>query len=109
MALKTRGAPTLEQLLLDRIEDQCLQRFDARFPDSMYKDADADPKRQLSRKELKDLLISWLEFWHEEQPIIKVPTKVQELKKKVCDARIFMILAVAATNQIMDEIPDHLR
>jgi hypothetical protein len=108
MALKvTRAQPTLEQLLLDRIEDQCLQRFDARFPDSMYKDV--DPKRQLSRKELKDLLISWLEFWHEEQPIIKVPTKVQELKKKVCDARIFMIMAVAATNQIMDEIPDHLR
>ena len=94
----------MKMYLVSRIEDQCVERFDKKYPTEMY-----DPEKELPPPELKKVIIEWLEYWHNERPIIKIPNFVQEIKQKVCDTRIYRILVVASENNLFDEIPEYLR
>ena len=89
--------------LLSRIEDQCIERFDKQFPDNMY--------TLLEQEQLKQVLISWLEFWYAERPVTKSMNLVaaQEMKRYVCDCRIYMLLSLAEENGLLEEIPACLR
>lgn len=93
--------------LLSRIEDQCIELFDKRFPDNMYTVLEQE---QLEQEQLKQVLISWLEFWYAERPATKSAKMVsaQEMKRYVCDCRIYMLLNLAEENGFLEEIPAYL-
>jgi len=90
-------------MLLSRIEDQCLERFDKQYPNSLFDSV------ALSQDELRRVLLSWLEFWHAERPVMKSRNIAQQLKQHVCECRIFLILTIAEENGLLDEIPNDLR
>jgi hypothetical protein len=90
--------------LMSRIEDQCVERFDKKYQTSKF-----DPEQELSQADLVNIIIEWLEYWHNERPVIKVPHVVQEIKQKVCDIRIYRILLMAYESNVLDQIPEYLR
>ena len=103
MCLVKSHIMAMSAYLLSRIEDQCIERFDKRFPDGMY--------TVLEQEQLKQVLISWLEFWYAERPATKSPRVVpaQEMKQYVCDCKIYIILALAEENGMLEEIPGYMR
>lgn len=90
----------LQSVTFDRIEDQCLARFAARFPDDTH---------VLSKKQLAHVLVMWLEFWNEERPISKgPPIPVIQMKQMICDAKITHIRDHMRKWDVVKQVPEYL-
>ena len=103
---KTVMTAITEALVLERIEEQCLERFNAKFPDEMYTSRGRDTV--VSKEELISLCKQWLEFWVAERPVSKTPSAIVRLKQKVCDSRINKIKTQADKWSITDHIASYL-
>ena len=87
----------------DRIEEQCLKRFGARFPDSTCRD------KVNNKQDLANLMVMWLEFWMEERPISKsTPSPVVHMKQMICDAKCRHIRDKLRHWGISSDIPNNL-
>lgn len=87
----------------DRIEEQCLARFIAKFP------TNSDEVRVRNKQELADLMTLWLEFWIEERPITKsTPPPVIHMKQLICDAKCIHIKDKLERWGIIHKIPKYL-
>ena len=81
------------KLLMSRIEDQMLEKFNIKYPDNEFiKSKNPD---YLDREEMFNLLTEWIDFWLSEKPIIKKEATVLIMKSEVCDTRINLLLKQA--------------
>ncbi len=80
----------LQSKLLDRIEEQLIEKFDKEFPNSLL-DND-DPNRELSRSELLPILKQWCDFWIAERPIMKIESDVLVMKEHICNMKLAMMI-----------------
>jgi len=90
----------IDQLLLSRIEDQMIEKFQKKFPLIKTKDP-----QYIDENELFDLVIEWIDFWISEKPqIMKVPKSVLVMKKLVCEKRIEILIDFAEKYNIAEAI-----
>jgi hypothetical protein len=91
------------QELIERIEEQMIERFNKCYPDGML-----NKKMSLTRFELVSLTAEWVGYWISEKPIIKsINDKnyiVLAMKDKLCMIRIHKILEQAAMWNIREDV-----
>lgn len=94
-----------DDLLLERIEEQLLQKFADEYPDGIDYTDIVDGLTVLNKDALVKVLSGWISFWANERPIIKDPmakaAKVLEMKQVVCDIRIQKIKQYARAWNVM--------
>lgn len=91
--------------LVNRIEEQLVKKFNKEVPNA-YKDIVEDIK--VSKEECISLMNKWLEFWINEKPLIKIPSKVLIIKKKICDYKLQLLIQQAAEWRMLDYIDNHI-
>lgn len=93
-------------VLLDRIEEQLLSKFNDRYPDSMLVHIKTKNYDYLERDELITLTSDWIQFWVEEKPVKKEENMamVLQMKEYLCSLRIQMLLKQAREWQIEEAV-----
>jgi len=72
--------------LTSRIEDQLIKKFNDKFE---FETEEFKSKDYFDQNELFDLMVSWLNYWIEEQPYINDETHmVLKIKHHLCETRI---------------------
>jgi hypothetical protein len=93
--------------LTSRIEDQLIKKFNDKFE---FETEEFKNKEYLDQNEIFNLMVSWLNYWIEEQPYIMEDTHmVLKIKHHLCETRIKAIYEQSKKWQIHELLLIHFK